>query len=233
MKMQYALLRHHLHRHVKSGDRVLDAGCGPGTFAKQLLALAARVTCLDISQVQLEACRQRVPGCDAYELGSVTDLSRFADGSFDLSLAFGGVLSYCFEKAPEAVAELMRVTRPGGLVGLSAMNLYGSLHTFLPGVLALPVATNRQIAATGNLDRLDNERHECHMFRVEEFRQVLSTSGITDIKLYAAGWLVQHEDLDLPDVDSEMWRFLFEAELVATTESPGCGTHIIAWGRVS
>src|SRR5262249_47166400 len=153
LKMQYALLCHYLRERIKPGDRVLDAGSGPGTFAKELLALDARVTCLDLSPVQLEACRKNASGCEAYELGSVTDLRRFADRSFDVSLAFGGVLSYCFEQVQQGLRELVRVTRPNGLIGITVMSLYGSMHCFLPQVLALPAAVNGSVIATGDLSR--------------------------------------------------------------------------------
>ena len=74
--MQLAVYRHHLRKRIRPGALVLDAGCGPGTFSKFLLELGARVTCLDISPVQLEACRRAAPGAESYELGSITDLGR-------------------------------------------------------------------------------------------------------------------------------------------------------------
>jgi SAM-dependent methyltransferase len=230
--VQHALLRHHLRERVKHGDRALDAGCGPGIFAKELLKLGARVSCFDISKVQLEGCRENAPGCDAYELGSVTDLARFPDKSFDTTLALGGVLSYCFDQAPRAVSELVRVTRSNSWLGLSVMSLYGTMHRFLPGVLVIPPAKNRQILASGDLDRDTNERHECHMFRVAEIRELLVGSGLKDVELYASGWLTT-DSVNLPEVDSDEWRFLLEAEVEASRESPGAGTHIIAWCRVS
>jgi len=231
-RMQRALFRHHLRERIRAGDRVLDAGCGPGVYAKDMLDLGARVTCLDLSRVQLDACRERAPGCDGYELGSVTDLSRFADGSFDVTLALGGVLSYCFERAPQALGELVRVTRRGGRLGLSVMNLHGSMHAFLPGVLAVELARNRQIVASGDLGRDINEsRHECHMFRVDELRALLVAHGLRDVELHASGWLTPASGVEIAEGDAA-WPFLFEAELAASRESPGAGTHIIAWARV-
>ena len=230
-KMQHALFRHYLRERVQAGDRVLDAGSGPGVYAKDLLEIGARVTCLDLSNVQLQACRERTPGCDAYELGSVTDLSRFSDSSFDVTLALGGVLSYCFERAPEALSEMVRVTRPGGWIGLSVMNLFGTIHGFLPGVLAVALDDNRQIVANGNLDRKVNDGHECHMFRVDEIRGLLVSCGLNDLEFYANGWLIPNTGVQISESDSELWEFLFETELKASRESPGAGTHIIAFGR--
>ena len=229
--MKYEIICHHLRERVASGDSVLDAGSGPGTFAKVLLELGARVTCLDLSPVQLEACKRNAPGAEAYELGSITDLGRYPSNSFDVTLALGGPLSYCFDQADRALSELVRVTRPGATVGLSVMNLWGSLHRFFAAVLAVPLETNRHIIATGNLTREVNEGHECHMFRLDEFETLLIQAGLRDIELLADGWVIPNDQVKTSDPGSDEWNMLFEAELNASRESPGAGTHILAFTK--
>jgi len=214
--------------------RLLDCGSGPGTYARIAIELGARVTCLDLSPVQLAACRESAPGADDYALGTITDLSRFADDSFDICLAFGGPLSYCFDQVDVAIRELSRVIRPGGLLGVSVMSLNGALHHHLRGVMALPLELNREIVASGDLPR-EVSGHECHMFRVDELAALLTDAGFVDVELAASGFLLPlevPEGLHLPEVGSDEWHWLLEAELAASVESPGAGTHIIAWARV-
>lgn len=230
-RMQFEIHCHHLRERVRAGDLVLDAGCGPGTFTKVLLEHGARVTCLDVSSVQLQACKKYAPGAESYELGSITDLGRFASQSFDVALALGGPLSYCFDRASQALAELIRVTRPGGTIGLSVMNLFGSLHRFFAAVIAVPADINRRVIATGDLPRNVNQGHECHMFRVEEFGALLSEAGFRDIEMFATGWLVPNDEVEAPDPGTDEWSMLFDAELKSSAESPGAGTHILAFAR--
>ena len=109
-----------LEGYVRPGDRVLDAGAGPGRFTLELLRLGADVIALDISPGQLELLRARLPEIEAL-VGDVTDLSRFADGTFDVTVCYGGPLSYVADRAERAVAELARVTKPGGHVLVSVM----------------------------------------------------------------------------------------------------------------
>jgi SAM-dependent methyltransferase len=52
----------------------------------------------------------------ARERLDVCDLSHLADGAFDAAVCFGGPLSYVRGRSAEALAELTRVTRPGGHV---------------------------------------------------------------------------------------------------------------------
>jgi hypothetical protein len=48
-------------------------------------------------------------------------LSRYADGAFDCTVAYGGPISYAFDQAEIAVAKCLRVTRPGGVLLASVM----------------------------------------------------------------------------------------------------------------
>ncbi len=52
--------------------------------------------------------------------GSITDLSRFADGSFDAAICTGGKLSHVEDAAEGALAacELVRGAKPGALANL-------------------------------------------------------------------------------------------------------------------
>jgi len=120
------------------------------------------------------------------------------------------------------------------LLGVSVMSLNGALHHHLRGVMALPLELNREIVASGDLPR-EVSGHECHMFRVDELAALLTDAGLVDVELAASGFLLPlevPEGLHLPEVGSDEWHWLLEAELAASVESPGAGTHIIAWARV-
>jgi SAM-dependent methyltransferase len=231
-RMQYQIYLHHLRRVVIQGDRVLDAGCGAGRFTRELVSIGADVVALDISATQLSLCQQRAPGARDYVLGSITDLARFENGSFDVVLALGGPLSYCFDRAGAALAELKRVARPGARLMLSVMNLLGAIHQALPGVLGVDAAVNERILRTGGLTREVSDGHECHLYRLEELHALLEAAGLEDIDVQAPGWLTAVHRSELPPEGSAQWRFLLNAELQASRESPAAGTHLLAFARV-
>jgi ubiquinone/menaquinone biosynthesis C-methylase UbiE len=108
-------LRERVRRFVPltGSERALDAGTGAGALAFALSGLVREVVALDVVPELLEEARKRIadyPNVSLLE-GDVTALP-FADAEFDL---VGSLNTLHHVSRPElAVAELARVTRPGG-----------------------------------------------------------------------------------------------------------------------
>lgn len=222
-----------LERFVRHGDRALDAGAGPGRFTAELVRLGAEVVALDLSPGQLEQLRARLPDVEAH-VGDVTDLSRFADRSFDLTVCFGGPLSYVLDRAEDALAELVRVTRPGGLVLVSVMSLAGTLVHYISVVLDLArrdgVARQVEIARTGFLPEAPDYGHlAMKLYRWSELESLLSRHG--EVVAAAAAGLIP----DLRPEEPELRELVhtLEAELCEEPGAVSCGQHIVAALRVS
>ena len=107
--------------HLRPGMRLLDAGCGPGTITLGLAAAVApgEVVGLELSPAMVEQARalaaERGVANVRFEVGDVQALP-FPDASFDAAFE-SAVLEHVPDPA-RAVAELRRVLRPGGVVGL-------------------------------------------------------------------------------------------------------------------
>ena len=217
---------------VRPGDRVLDAGCGPGRFTVELLRLGAHVTALDISPGQLELLRSRVPDIDAM-VGDITDLSRFPDDAFDATVCFGGPLSYVVDRAEEAVAELARVTRPSGHVLVSVMGLAGALIHFAPILVELArrdgTAKSREVARTGFLPEGDGYGHlAMRMYLWEELEALLAPHG--EVVDGAAAGVLPHLEVEEPEIRALLEEL--EQKLAHDPGSRSCGEHIIGVLRV-
>jgi ubiquinone/menaquinone biosynthesis C-methylase UbiE len=92
------------------GKDVLECGCGTGLLLERFAGFAKRAVGIDLSPGMLEPARAR--GLDVRE-GSVTDLP-FGDASFDVTCSFK-VLAHV-PAIGRALAEMARVTRPGGVI---------------------------------------------------------------------------------------------------------------------
>jgi SAM-dependent methyltransferase len=106
-----------------AGVDVLDAGCGEGYGARLLMQLGGARRCVgvDIDERTVAAARDRyadVEGID-FETGDVTSLP-FDDDSFDAITCFETIEHVAAQR--DAVAELARVLRPGGVLLISSPN---------------------------------------------------------------------------------------------------------------
>lgn len=121
------------------GERILDAGSGTGIFTREFLARGAEVVGVDISPAMLRHAKKKnapdgsprdgahwrpaVSGGSAMPFAAVAaDMTSlpFADGSFVKTVSVAALEFIADEK--RAVAELFRVTRPGGVVVVATLN---------------------------------------------------------------------------------------------------------------
>jgi 2-polyprenyl-6-hydroxyphenyl methylase/3-demethylubiquinone-9 3-methyltransferase len=103
---------------IERGMRVLDVATGTGNVALRAAERGARVTAVDITPEQLERGRREADGrgltvewveADAQDLP-------FEDGAFDVVTSAAGAIFAPDHRA--TAAELQRVTRPGGTIGM-------------------------------------------------------------------------------------------------------------------
>jgi SAM-dependent methyltransferase len=101
---------------VEARARWLDVGCGTGALAETVLDTAApeQVTGADPSEPFVGAARERLAGRPAEFVVADAQALPFDDGSFDAAVA-GLVLNFVPHPAA-GLAEMARVTRPGGVV---------------------------------------------------------------------------------------------------------------------
>jgi SAM-dependent methyltransferase len=110
-----ALLQQLLGPHVPDGGRVLDAGCGTGATGAWMAERAGFVGC-DFEPMALELYREAHPAL-GLPAADVTRLP-LRDATFDATLCVTVLCHRSIADPADAVAELVRVTRPGGVVCL-------------------------------------------------------------------------------------------------------------------
>lgn len=130
---------------VRPGDRVLDVACGPGVVAIAAARAGAEVTGLDVAPNLLAEARTRAAAAGMTVRWVEADMTAMPepDAHYHRVLSAFGVI---FAAEPGAMAaELVRVCRPGGLVGLLAWTpdspfgqLGPLLARFLPPGMPLP-----------------------------------------------------------------------------------------------
>jgi trans-aconitate methyltransferase len=94
---------------AKSGERILDLGCGTGHLTEQIAANGAKVVGVDKSAEMIEQARQKHPAI-SFEVMDARELA-FAD-PFDA--VFSNATLHWITEPEKVIARITRILRPGG-----------------------------------------------------------------------------------------------------------------------
>lgn len=164
------------------GIELVDLGCGFGALGVYFAALGARVTAVDVNSERFEVCRAVA---ERHGLAIETVRSRMErldlpDARFDAALQSN---SLCYivdsESRAAALAETLRVLRPGGALVMRDPNRWHPVDQFtgLPLIHALPVEGTVRIAR-----RLGRARSRVRLTSPVKARRELRAAGFDGIR---------------------------------------------------
>jgi SAM-dependent methyltransferase len=161
---EYVALHHGLG--VDAGDDLLDVACGSGLAIELARIRGASCSGIDASPRLVAVARDRNPASDV-KVGDMHALP-WDRGSFDVVTSFRGI----WGTTPDAVAEIYRVLRPGGRLGIT---VWGHIK-ISPGAWALAPF---RLAATA---KVDNQAAMVSLGRPGAGEGLLASQGFVDIE---------------------------------------------------
>jgi SAM-dependent methyltransferase len=165
---------------VRAGERVLDVAAGSGNAAIPAAQRGAQVVASDLTPELFEAGRRRADeaGVQLEWVAGDAEALPFADGEFDVTISSLGVMFAPHHE--RAAAELLRVTRPGGRIGLLSWTpsgfigrMFATMKPFnapLPaGAQPAPLWGDEDHVRALLGDRIDNARVTRETVRIDRF----------------------------------------------------------------
>lgn len=115
---------------VRRGERALDVGCGPGALTSVLIDRlgVGQVAAADPSEPFVEAIRARFPDLVVHR--APAEQLPFGDDEFDQTLA--QLVVHFMQDPVTGIAEMARVTKPGGQVSACTWDLAGDRSPLNP-----------------------------------------------------------------------------------------------------
>lgn len=113
------------------GERWLDLACGTGRVAELAATGGATVVGVDLAPALIETAKERARERGLaidYRVGDCERLEGIDDASFDVVSSTFGIMFAPDQEA--AAAQLARVTRPGGRIGLANWSADGTVGLF-------------------------------------------------------------------------------------------------------
>lgn len=244
-KLEFETTLQFLEKYLPKKGLILDAGGGPGRYTIELAKRGYEVVLLDMTPANLEFARRQVKRAKLQDKvtdiveGSIVDLSRFADETFEAVICLGGPLSHVLDKQKRerAISELIRVTKRGAPLFVSVMGRWSLLVVELmlfQNEIEMPIF--KQIRDTGDYEG-DYGFTACHFFLPEELQEAFSKKGVTILEMVGLEGISSHHAREVNQLakDEKRWKIWLETHFRTCTHPSvvGMSEHILIVSRKS
>ena len=121
----------YIHRYADKHSKVLEVGAGTGRYSIALAREGMDVTAVELVESNLTVLKEnskRIENITSFQ-GDATDLSRFSDNSFDVTLLLGPMYHlYETDEVNSAIDEAIRVTKPGGVILFAFISVFAIMY---------------------------------------------------------------------------------------------------------
>jgi SAM-dependent methyltransferase len=206
-----------------AGGRLLDYGCGDGTFVAMVHRNFRETTGCDVDPGQIAECRARLGHLTGVRFDDVRTASQDAPASWDVVTCME-VLEHCVEAERRRVLDgIARLAAPGGLVLIS-----------VPIEIGPSVAGKQLIRAIAGLRNLGDYRHRERYSPVEMLRSIfgLPIARVSFEGRSATGpyRYYGHKGFDYRDLAREVGeRFTIRQRLFSPAPWLGAALNSQAW----
>ena len=117
--VEFLTTMRYIGQYLKPGDRILEIGAGTGRYSHALAQKGYTVDAVELLEHNIGVFQQNtLPGEPVtVRQGNALDLGEFGDNTYDITLLLGPMYHlYTVEDQRRALAEALRVTKPGGIV---------------------------------------------------------------------------------------------------------------------
>jgi len=218
--LEFNTTLHFLKKHLPKKGLILDAGGGPGRYTLELAKQGYNVVLLDYSPGNVAFAKKQVKKEKLQKMvkkiaeGSIVDLSRFADNSFDAVICTGGPLSHIMKKneRDKAISELVRVAKKGAPLFVSVMSrisVFVSELKCFQHEIEHPLF--KKIRNTGDYPG-GYGFTACHFFLPEEFKAAFAKKNVKILEFVGLEGLGSHfeKKVNLLAKNKKRWKVWLE-----------------------
>ncbi|GIP29312.1 hypothetical protein J23TS9_44420 [Paenibacillus sp. J23TS9] len=247
--IEFIINLHHIKSLLPANGHILDNGAGPGKYAMELAKLGYRVTLTDLTPRLVEIAKKKaeefqVEGQFAgFYPADARDLSLFPENYFDAALMLGPLYHLQEEESRvQAIRELHRVTKPGGLVFVALMSKTKFLTTSLmypefwkPNHTVQGIA---EFLESGTFDHQDEGRFTgAYYFDIDDINPFMESHGFETVKLVGSSSIagaMKEEQWDYWQQQGEEAFQQIMHIVMKESENPymlGSASHLLYIGR--
>ena len=235
-----------LKKYLPKKGLILDAGGGPGRYTMELAKKGYDIVLLDLSSKNLELAKKQIKKAKVQERvkgiveGSITDLPKFKDNTFDAIICLGGPLSHIkgIKNRKKTISELTRVAKRNAPIFVSVIGKYAVL---MQSMVRWPDEVKqtkhfRNYALKGEDYLWLGGRGYCHYFTLKELENLFKNKKIKVLEKVGLEGLsspYRSEISNIAEKNPKAWKnWLWLHDKICTDDFvSNCSEHIMIIAR--
>lgn len=220
--IEYITTMKYVEKYLQPGMRILEIGAATGRYSHALAQKGYPVDAVELVPHNIEIFKQNtIPGeTITITQGNATDLSMFADDTYDITLLLGPMYHlFTTEDKLKALSEAIRVTKKNGIIfaaycmGDASVLSYGFIRGEIYNII------EKCMLNTETFDTFSNPWDIFELHRKEDIDRLRSEFNVTQLHFVASDGYTNHMRETVDHMDDRMYALYVKYHL-AICERP-------------
>lgn len=218
--VEFITTMHYVERYLQPGCRIIEIGAGTGRYSHALARRGYRVDAVELIEHNIEIFRRNTEEGEPVTIsrGNALDLAAYADDTYDITLLLGPMY-HLFSRNDQrrALAEAVRVTKPGGIVfaaycmGDASILQYGFMRGKIHEIV------EKCMIDTETFEAFSKPWDIFELYRKEDIDALRGTVDVAPLHYVSADGYANHMREALENMDEEAYQLFLKYHL-ATCE---------------
>lgn len=230
--VEYITTMRYIEKYLKPGMRILEIGAATGRYSHALARAGYRVDAVELVQHNIDRFVQNTqPGENVtIRQGNAKDLGFFEKDTFDITLLLGPMYHlFTVEEQKKALAEAIRVTKPGGVIFAAYCGNDATMVQYCFGRGMLKEQRYQDLVDPVTFKASSDPAELFELYRKEDIDALMDGFPVTRLHYVGTDMATNYMRSTIDEMDDELFELYLNYHFVICERSDMVGTshHIL------
>ena len=230
--VEYLTTMRYIEKYLRPGMRVLEIGAATGRYSHALARQGYQVDAVELVQHNIDIFQQNTrPGENvSIRQGNAMDLHFFEDDTFDITLLLGPMYHlFTVAEQKQALAEAIRVTKPGGVIFTAYCGNDATMVQYCFGKGMLREQRYKELVDPVTFKASSDPAELFELYRKEDIDALMNGFPVTRLHYVGTDMATNYMRSTIDEMENELFELYLQYHFVICERADMVGTshHIL------